>query len=30
MFRILAPLLLTLAPGLAAAAGSIRVYNWND
>ena len=30
MFRILAPLLLTLAPGLAAAADSIRVYNWND
>lgn len=30
MFRILAPLLLALAPGLAAAADSIRVYNWND
>jgi putrescine transport system substrate-binding protein len=30
MFRVLAPLLLTLAPGLAAAADSIRVYNWND
>ena len=30
MFRILAPLLLTLAPGLAAAADSIRIYNWND
>jgi len=30
MFRILAPLLLTLAPGLAAAADSIRVHNWND
>ncbi|MBD9413240.1 extracellular solute-binding protein [Pseudomonas sp. PDM16] len=30
MFRILAPLLLTLAPGLAFAADSIRVYNWND
>lgn len=30
MFRILAPMLLALAPGLAAAADSIRVYNWND
>ncbi|WP_252271968.1 extracellular solute-binding protein [Pseudomonas subflava] len=30
MFRILAPLLLALSPGLAAAADSIRVYNWND
>jgi len=30
MFRVLAPLLLALAPGLAAAADSIRVYNWND
>lgn len=30
MFRILAPLLLALGPGLAAAADSIRVYNWND
>ncbi|MEO4049308.1 extracellular solute-binding protein [Pseudomonas sp. CAU 1711] len=30
MSRILAPLLLALAPGLVAAADSIRVYNWND
>lgn len=30
MFRFLAPLLLTLVPGLAGAADSIRVYNWND
>jgi putrescine transport system substrate-binding protein len=30
MFRVLAPLLLALGPGLAAAADSIRVYNWND
>lgn len=30
MFRVLAPLLLALTPGLAAAADSIRVYNWND
>ena len=30
MFRALAPLLLALAPGQAAAADSIRVYNWND
>ncbi|WP_394559894.1 extracellular solute-binding protein [Aquipseudomonas alcaligenes] len=30
MFRILAPLLLSLTPALAAAADSIRVYNWND
>ena len=30
MFRILAPLLLALSPGLATAADSIRVYNWND
>ncbi|MBB2496970.1 polyamine ABC transporter substrate-binding protein [Aquipseudomonas ullengensis] len=30
MFRCLAPLLLVLAPGLAAAADTIRVYNWND
>ncbi len=30
MFRVLAPLLLALAPGLTAAADSIRVYNWND
>ena len=30
MFRILAPLLLSLAPALASAADSIRVYNWND
>jgi putrescine transport system substrate-binding protein len=30
MFRALAPLLLALAPGLACAVDSIRVYNWND
>lgn len=30
MFRALAPLLLALAPSLAVAADSIRVYNWND
>ena len=30
MFRILAPLLLSLMPALAAAADSIRGYNWND
>ncbi|QKE65362.1 extracellular solute-binding protein [Aquipseudomonas campi] len=30
MFRALAPLLLVLSPGLAVAADSIRVYNWND
>lgn len=30
MFRFLAPLLLALSPGIAAAADTIRVYNWND
>lgn len=30
MRRFLAPLLLTLVSGLATAADSIRVYNWND